>query len=390
MTDTAATIQAARHGDAAARAAVARGTTTSPELLTFLAADRAAEVRQAVAANAGTPPAAARLLASDADAAVRRVLARRIAALAPSLGPGLGPGAQDRMARISAGTLAMLVEDAAVEVRAAIAAVVRDMPDAPRALILRLARDTAMPVAEPVIRLSPLLSDADLLALIADPPAPATRRAVARRPALSEVLSDAIVETTDTPAIAALLANPSAAIREATLDRLVENAGNHSSWQAALVRRARLPAGAARALGEMVADHLLGVLAARPDLPPGLAETLRGRVTARMAQPDDARAEAALFAAARAGDRGLLTEHLAEAAGVTVARVEAALALRSGRAIAGLCHSAGWSAALAAEVQAVLGGLSPAEVVRPTAEGGWSLGEAELQWQAELLEGLPA
>ncbi|MDO9498765.1 DUF2336 domain-containing protein [Falsiroseomonas sp.] len=386
MTDRPEDLHAARHGDTAARTAVARAPHASPELLTFLAADPAAQVRQAVAAHAATPPAVARLLAADADAEVRRVLAGRIAALAPEL----DSKARSRMARISAGTLAMLVEDTAVEVRAAIADAVRDMPDAPRELILRLARDTAMPVAEPVIRLSPLLTEADLLALIATPPVPATRRAVARRPALSETLSDAIAQTADTPAVAALLANPSAAIREATLDRLVAGAGSRPSWQAALVRRAQLPAQAARALGEIVTDHLLGALAARTDLPEGLAAALRSRVTASLAAEDAQDAEAELFAAAQAGDRETLLIRLAEAAGVSQARVEAALALRSGRAIAGLCHSAGWSATLAAEVQAVLGGLGPAEVVHPTAEGRWALGEAELQWQAELLEGLPA
>jgi len=386
VTDSPEDIHAARHGDTAARAAIARAPHASPELLTFLAADPAAQVRQAVAAHAATPPAVARLLAADADAEVRRVLAGRIAALAPEL----DSKARNRMARISAGTLAMLVEDTAVEVRAAIADAVRDMPDAPRELILRLARDTAMPVAEPVIRLSPLLTEADLLALIAAPPVPATRRAVARRPALSENLSDAIAQTADTPAVAALLANPSAAIREATLDRLVAGAGNRPSWQAALVRRAQLPAQAARALGEIVTDHLLGALAARTDLPEGMAAALRSRVTASLAAEDAQDAEAELFAAAQSGDREVLLIRLAEAAGVSQARVEAALALRSGRAIAGLCHSAGWSAPLAAEVQAVLGGLGPAEVVQPTAEGRWALGEAELLWQAELLEGLPA
>ncbi|MGX9965842.1 DUF2336 domain-containing protein [Roseomonas sp. F4] len=386
MSDSPTAIHDARHGDAEARAAVARLPGTSPELLTYLAADREASVRQAVAAHARTPPAVARLLAEDADAEVRRELAGRIATLAPKLDAQAG----SRMTRLAAGTLALLVRDAAVEVRAAIAAVLRDMPDAPRDLILQLARDTAMLVAEPVIRLSPLLTEADLLALIADPPAPATRRAVARRPALSETISDAIAETTDAAAVTALLANPSAAIREATLDRLVAGAGERPSWQAALVRRAQLPSGAARALGEIVTDHLLGVLAARPDLPEGLAASLRSRVTARLAggtAGDDG--EGALFLAAETGDRDLLLQRLAEGAGVSEARVEAALALRSARAIAGLCHSAGWSARLAAEVQVVLGGISATEVVHPTAEGGWALGEAELQWQAELLEGLP-
>ncbi len=381
-------VHAARHGDTAARTAVARQAGTPPELLTYLAADPAAEVRRAVAANAATPPAADRLLADDQDAAVRTELARRVARLAPKL----NAGAQDRMTRLTGGTLALLVEDTAVEVRAALAAVLRDMPDAPRDLILRLARDTAMPVAEPVIRLSPLLTDDDLMALVADPPAPGTRRAVARRPALTEPVTDAIAATADTAAVAVLLANPSAAIREATLDSLVAGAGSRPSWQAALIRRSRLPPRAARALGEIVADHLISRLAARPDLPSGLAESLRSRLIARMAEADGEVAphEATLFTAARVGDREALKEALARDSAMTEGQIEAALSLRSGRALAGLCHRAGWSPALAEAVQMVLGALPPHEIVRPTATGGWAMANAELEWQAELLESLPA
>ncbi|WP_203077232.1 DUF2336 domain-containing protein [Falsiroseomonas ponticola] len=381
-------VHAARHGDTAARAAVAREAGTPPELLTYLAADPAAEVRRAVAANAATPPAADRLLADDRDAAVRTELARRVAKLAPRM----NAGAQDRMTRLTGGTLALLVEDTAVEVRAALAAVLRDMPDAPRDLILRLARDAAMAVAEPVIRLSPLLTDDDLLALVADPPAPGTRRAVARRPALTEPVTDAIAATADSAAVAVLLANPSAAIREATLDSLVAASGSRPNWQAALIRRSRLPPRTVRALGEIVADHLISRLAARPDLPAGLAESLRSRVIARMAEAEGEVAphEATLFTAARVGDRDALLEALARDSAMTEGQIEAALSLRSGRALAGLCHRAGWSPQLAEAVQLVLGGLPPHEIVRPTAAGGWAMGDAELEWQAELLEGLPA
>ena len=379
--------QLERLGDSARRLALATAETAAPELLTLLAADPAPEVRQAVAAHAATPPVAHRLLAADAEATVRAELARRVAALALQL----GPGAPDRMARLTAGTLALLVADATVQVRAAIAEAVSGLPEAPRELILRLARDTAMQVAEPVIRMSPLLTEADLLALVADPPAPGTRRAVARRDDLPEGVCDAIAATADTPAVAALLANPSAAIREVTLDALVEGAGARPSWQDALVRRARLPERAAQALAGIVADHLLALLAARPDLPEGLAATLRARVAARLAgDPTEAApAEVPLFAACRAGDRTALRAALARDAGTSLARIDGVIALRSGRAIAALCHRAGWSPRLAAEVQTALGGLMLAEVVQPTPEGAWALGEAELHWQAELLEGLP-
>ena len=98
-------------------------------------------------------------------------------------------------------------------VRAVIAEELQAMPDAPRDLILRLARDAAMEVAAPVIRFSPLLTEDDLLALIEAPPVPETVTAVARRPDLSERLSDAVGRPVRNGAVAALLANDSASIR---------------------------------------------------------------------------------------------------------------------------------------------------------------------------------
>ena len=314
---------------------------------------------------------------------MREALARRIGRLAPAM----RAGSPDRLARMTGAILARLVEDAAVAVRAALADAVAGLPDAPRELILRLASDGAMDVAGPVLRLSPLLTEADLLALVAEPPAPITRRCIAGRPLLPEPVSEAVAGSADAPAIAALLGNPSAAIREATLDRLVEGATEEPSWQAALLRRPRLPAHAARALGAAVAAHLLEVLAARPDLPEDLAETLKARVEARLSAA--APSEAAARDAAQGGDRAALLSLLAEGTGLDETRLEAALALRSPRVVAALCWRAGWTADLAEEVQLALG-VSRGRLVRANVEGSWTLSIAEMQWQIELLEELAA
>ncbi|MGG5808650.1 DUF2336 domain-containing protein [Falsiroseomonas sp. CW058] len=371
----------ARHGGVAERMAIAGAAATPPELLTWLAADPAPAVRMAVAANRATPPQAGLLLVEDADAAVRGSLARRIAGLAP----GLDPAAQDRLARMTGAILARLAEDAVTEVRAIIADAVATLPNVPRDLVLRLARDTELPVAEPVLRLSPLLTDDDLLALVASPPAPFTCSSVAARAELSEAVCDAVAASADSPAIATLLANPSAAIREATLDRLVAGARAEESWQAALVRRPRLPGHTLRALGAMLAGTLLDRLATRADLPDDLACELRARVQARMEEPGHEAVQAALAA----GDRDAVVRELASGAGVTPLRIEAALGLRSGRVLAALCWRAGWPAPLAAGVQTLLG-VPPRRIVLPNAEGGWALPEPELLWQLELLEDLPA
>ena len=376
-------LRALRERDAppAARAAIARDATTSPELLTFMAGDTAAPVRVAVAANPATPPQAGLVLADDPDPAVRQALAGRL-----GLAAGKAEGARDRRTRITAALLARLAKDAAAEVRAALAEAVAGLPEAPRALILRLAGDTALPVAEPVLRLSPLLTDDDLIALVEAPPAAFTRSLVASRPRLGEAVADAIAASADRPAIGTLLVNPSAAIREATLDRLVAGAAQEPAWQAALARRTVLPPHAARALSAILAAHLLELLAARPELPEGLAAELRGRIAERLEAA--APAEAAALEAARAGDRPVLLGVLAAATGIVPDRIEAAVAMRSPRVIAALCWRAGWRATAAERVQAAFG-VEPARLVRGNAEGGWTLSPSELQWQIQMLEDMP-
>lgn len=372
--------QRARHGDAAERQAIAAGPATPPELLTWLAADPAADVRRAVAANHATPPRAGLLLATDADAAVRGALARRISALAP----GLGADSQDRLARLTGAVLLQLAQDTAEEIRAIIAEGVAGLPNAPREVVLRLARDGARAVAGPVLRLSPLLEEADLAALIAAPPAGFTRERIAARADLPESVAERIAASADSAAIATLLGNPSAAIREATLDRLVAGAEAEPQWRAALVRRPSLPPHSLRMLAAMLTDALLDAMAARPDLPGDLAESLRARLSARLDTP----AHWEVQQAARRGDQASLAAQLAAATGLSATRLDAALALRSPRVLVALCHRAGWPPAAMADVQRACG-IPPDRALAPTAAGSWPLAEEEMRWQMELLEDLP-
>jgi uncharacterized protein (DUF2336 family) len=121
----------------------------------------------------------------------------------------------------------------------------------------------------------------DLLELIAAPPNTAVVAAVARRPNLVEPVSDAIAATADADAIRLLLANRTAAIREATLDALVARAAQHTDWHQPLVERPKLSARAAQALSDIVADQLLEVLAQRTNLDPATLTVLRQRLNER-------------------------------------------------------------------------------------------------------------
>ena len=280
-TQRAAHRAALRELGEAARVRLAAPANTASETLGVLAADASVTVRAAVAINPAAPERAHRLLAADADERVRTLLARKLAALLPHLPLSARNAVEARTLAI----LTQLVEDEAVRVRAAVADVVKEMHGAPRDLILRLARDCALPVCEPVIRLSPLLSTEDLLSLLADMPEPGVAVAVACRRGLPASVSDRLAASADNEAIEALLDNGSAAIREATLDALIERAVDYHSWQSKLVKRPALSARNARALCDIVTTQLLAVLASRGDLDPSVTLELRRRLADRQPPP---------------------------------------------------------------------------------------------------------
>ncbi|MBX9751879.1 MAG: DUF2336 domain-containing protein [Roseococcus sp.] len=182
------------------RIALAARADARAELLLLLAGDEATPVRLAVAANPGAPRHADRILARDPVASIRASLARKLAEHAAEMA---GPGWD---------SLRHLARDPAPQVRQSIADTLADQPGAPHDLVLALARDTDPAVSEPLIRLSHVLTEADLLGLVDAPPGPEARCAVARRLNLGPMLAEALVGSGDGAAIAALRRNPTARI----------------------------------------------------------------------------------------------------------------------------------------------------------------------------------
>lgn len=392
--------------DEATRVRLGASATTPPDVLRQLATDDSTTVRAALAMNPAAPPQANDVLARDTDERVRALLARKLAGLLP----GLSSEAQAALQQQAQETLAALVADEAVRVRAAIAEAVKEMPDAPRAIILRLIQDPSVMVCEPVIRLSPLLGTEDLLALLAASPPPAAMVAVSRRAGIDAAVSDAIAASADSAAIQALLANPSAQIREATLDALIARAVEHVDWHEPLVRRPVLSARSARALSEIVASHLLEVLAVRSDLDPSLAAELRARLADRVAPlpstlppPEEELTDAALaqareiagqrgvtegclVQAAQRGDARLVSALLALAAGLPISVVERAATLRSAKGLVSLAWKAGFTMRCATLLQMMLARLAPDAILCAGPGGGFPLAVEEMRWQLEFLE----
>jgi uncharacterized protein (DUF2336 family) len=332
--------------------------------------DASLMVRASLAVNPATPPETNAVLAEDADERVRVMLARKLGLLVPTL----SAGGQQRLEQQTFDILTELAQDAAVRVRAAIAEAVKDLPEAPRSVILRLARDADTQVCEPVIRFSPLLTTADLVCLVATAPSPSTKVAVARRASIDAAVCDAIAAGGTDDAVLALLMNGSAQIREATLDALVGRSIEHPDWHDPLIRRPSLSDRSAKALSKIVADHMLQVLAARSDLDPVLAADLRSRVAAQMQHPPAATepaapigkpTEADLLAAAAEGDGRKSALMLAKAASVPLLAVRRAATLRSAKGLVSLAWKAGFSMQAGFAVQVLLAGLAPGSVMKP-------------------------
>ncbi|MBP0494759.1 DUF2336 domain-containing protein [Pararoseomonas indoligenes] len=367
-----------RRMDDAARARMAERADTPPEMLFFLSNDPMIAVRAAIAANAATPPLADHLLARDAEPGVRRVLARKLATLAPML----DPDTTDRHRRATWEALLLLSDDDAVAVRAAVTELVAELAHIPRPLILRLARDVAMAVAEPVLRGSPVLEEEDLLRLIADPPVPETLGAIARRPYLAEAPSDAIAQREEQASVTALLANATARIREGTLLALTARCGTQPSWQSALVRRPGLSAAVARGLQEVVAGEALRILLSRPDLPaaPVGAVGRPASVNAALVgePPPGPVNEESFVAAARQSRLPECARILAALSGLPGGVVTRALEGRDARLLVSLCWKAGLSGRAATFAQMRLAGSQPEDLLILPG-GAWALPTEAMQ-----------
>lgn len=405
----------ARDPDLRVRRDLAARGDVRPEILYYLAEDAAAEVRRVIAANGATPQQADQLLMRDTDEAVRAELARKVARLLP----GLPADAQNQARQRVIDMLEILARDEAMRVRQLIAEAVQSLDDIPAEIVAGLARDAELAVASPVLRFSPLLTDEDLLDIIAGDPPSGALSAIAGRAGLGAIVSDAIVATDDEPAVAALLANPSAQIREETLDLIIERAKPRDSWHENLVRRPSLPARAASRIARFVADSLLQVLQSREDLPAQTRAEVAAVVTRRLSEttpnaPESQKAgadkaddesgetmeekvrqlkkagkldEGAVADAVDAGQRAFVRAALSAMAEVPIGVVDKILSARSAKGVTALAWKAGLSVRLAVQLQTRIGGISPRQALHPRGGTEYPMAPDELQWQIEFFGG---
>ncbi len=405
----------ARHPDPSIRQRLAARKDLRPEVLYYLVEDDCPEVRREIVANEHTPVKAHFLLAQDSDEQVRCDLAYKIARLTPEL----SAKEQIRLQEVTYDILEILARDQLIRVRQILAETLKDVASAPPSVIKRLAMDTELSVAAPVLEFSPLLTDDDLLEIITCGPVQGSLSAISRRATVSAPVSNAIVDCDDIPAITRLLANPSAQIREETLDMLVERSAKVKEWQSPLVHRSHLPMKAAKKLASFVANSLLGVLQARSDLDP---ETMRevalvvhrrletqepelhhefdsmkavhsngdlngGRPLSEHVQQLDAEGrldEGAVDEALGGGDHGFVTAALSLKAGVPAQLIDKVVSAHSAKGITALAWKAGFGMRFAVKLQTRFARIGPKDIINARNGIEYPLSEDEMEWLIEF------
>lgn len=383
--------------DARARAWLGMRSDVAPEVLYFLASEGESEARRAVAANPATPAHANRRLADDADEEVRAELARKVGRLLPSL----PAQASERAHALTLETLECLARDQLPRVRQILAEEIKALDCVPKEVIRRLARDVER-VAAPILEFSPLLSDADLIEILTTAHANFALKAVAARRPLSAEVSDAVAAARDVPAIAILLENADAQIREQTLERIAERAEKIKDWHRPLAFRHDLSSRVIRRIAGFVSAALLEGLAARNNLDEETRRHLAREMQARLTEDADAE-EAAKSAAqataeierlfkerkldddyvgqvAEAGKREAITHALALLSGTSPEMAKRIIDSQSAKPVISLVWLAGLSMRTAFKVQSLILRL-PAHELLPARDGiHFPMGENEMRW----------
>lgn len=380
----------------ATRRELAARSDAPPETLYYLASDDDVTVRTLVAGNPATPIQASESLVSDIEGDVRAELARKIARLVPDLSKTELGDIRDRVLVL----LERLASDEVTRVRQIVAEEIKACPAVPKRLAVALARDAALLVCAPVLEYSPLLSDEDLREIIATTKVQGALAAIARRRHLDSALADAIVATLEIPAIAQLLANPNAEIREDTMDRIISEAASIEAWHLPLVMRPALSLRAVRRIAIFVSRALIDELTLNRDIDEETQKYLKARTQARIESDDDndmPTPNSTIDNIQRAFKNGVLNDDLvAKAAslqhkaavtlalslktGIPEALISRIIEAKSGKGITALCWRAGLAMRTALAIEIFVANVPLEARILPRGGIDYPMNEKDMRW----------
>lgn len=366
-----------------------------PEVLYFLAEDKSASVRRHIAGNPSTPIQADELLKNDSDDTVRTELARKIGRLVPDM----SSAEQTTLREKSIKLLEVLARDQLPKVRAMVAEEIKNSDDVPKALVDRLARDIEDIVCGPILQYSPLLNDDDLREIIAAGASSKALEAIASRELVSEDVASDVAATLDVPAVAALLTNKNAQIREDTLDQIISQAESVEDLHKPVALRPQISVRAMKRIAGFVASALVHAMMEQSDLSEDqadeLLEKVRDRLAAEKVGDDEARKlaikaqefydrgmldDAFVSQQITENNRELLLQCLAVMSDLAVETVRQVIQSKSGRAVTALCWKADLTMRTAYDVQTKFALVPNAQLLSAKNGNAYPIKEDELEW----------
>lgn len=216
----------------------------------------------------------AQLAMNPQSGASREEIYLAVASLYRIQGAGLNARERELMRDI----LRRLTRDVEMAIRIALAQRLADDTTAPHDLILLLVDDT-IEVARPLIINSPLLTEADVLKLIAHAGI-GHHEAVAGRPNIGIPVTDALSHSESETVLMALVRNATAKISSTGYETLVQKSRTLSGLQEPLIQRPDLPPQLATDMCEWVSDALKTYIKNNYSMSPKIVEDALSKATA--------------------------------------------------------------------------------------------------------------
>lgn len=339
--------------------------------------------KQELLNNRATPAGALVHMARDPDKDVRRVLSERLATILPTL----SPAEQVEVYDMTISAIKSLAEDEVTAVRVALSSALKDVAGVPHAVARQLADDAERAVAEPILRYSLALSDADLLELIARHPHDWQPVTIASRHNVSAPVGKAVVGTGNIAATRALIQNDTARMDNATREFLRNNPQFKTDMDARQNLMRRLRRGWHHTMDGILTDFLRD----KTDLDKSTQDDVMRKVRQHMGAQDNIEtkkpsqlSQSDIIDALKFGENNTAILAVAHRARLPESLARRMIDSGTGRAVVALCMRADMPMAFAVMMQQKVARLPPAKIIYPKDGDKCPLSADELQWQYDF------
>ncbi|MBI1275769.1 DUF2336 domain-containing protein [bacterium] len=292
--------------------------------------------------------------------------------------------------------LTLLCRDQLLRVREILSEELKEMPFAPRDVVMSLAKDEADSVAVPILECSPVLTDQDLVEIIKSTGRLEVLTAVAARKRLSSLVTDALIACRNVPVMQRLLGNKGASYSEPGMELMAVEAEKVEPMHEPLLRLPDLPQRILNRMATFVSKSLIERMTREGALPASVSSSLLEQISKRLQTPslDKKRKESSkarelsssgeltpegVEDALERGELAFVKTALTHLSGLPEGMVDRIIKSENGKAITALCWKAGVSMRVALQVQMRMGRLHHTKVVHAKNGREYPLTPEEMQ-----------